>query len=185
MPDPSRSEATPLSARQVRELAEAGAAPAGGVPTYWDPTSDFAGYVRSLREQRGWTTRDAALRFGKSQAYVSRLEHLDRHRAPGMDVVRLIADVYAIDLREVLHRAGYRFELPPSFADALDAERAFEKLVGDPRFVPPGYQPEYAKLLAPEVKRYLVHVAIRSARATRAGDLDVEAWLGRSTGGAR
>lgn len=169
MPTKSRTAHEPLSARQMREFLDSGVAPDGVVPSYWDSAVDFAAYVRSLRERRGWTTREAAERMGKSQAYVSNLENAERKRPPSLGVVRDLANLYDVNLRSVLIGAGFRFDLPATMQAEVDIDVRFARLMGDSRLAPPGYRPEYEKLLSTEVKRFVVEVAVRAAGLARSG----------------
>ncbi len=147
------------------------------VAVFWDSTADFGAYLKGVRERKGWTTRAAAERFGVSQAYITKLENADRKRAPGTDIIHKIADVYGLDVREVMHEAGYRYDIPPSLDLKVGIDEAFRKLLNDPRFRPSGFHPDEEQFLSPLVKQQFVDLALNVARIVRDRDFDLEAWL--------
>ena len=147
------------------------------VPVFWDRDSDFGGYLKTVRERKGWTTRDAAARFGVSQAYISKLENQVRKQAPGEDLIGRVAEVYGLDVREVMHEAGYRFDIPRSLELKVSVDEAFRRLLNEPRFRPAGFQPDDERFFAPIVKQQIVDLALNVARAVGEEGLDLEAWL--------
>lgn len=165
------------SPREV-ELNEHGL-PVGGarVPAFWDEGSDFSGYLRMLRGDRGWTTRRVAEKLNVSQAYVSKIENIERKRPPNMDLVRKIADIYGIDLADVMHAAGYRFDVPPSVELKINTRKVFNRIMNDDRFKPSGFPIDDSRYLSPFVQSMLVDVAISVARQVRDHRFDFEAWL--------
>ncbi|MBK9649053.1 MAG: helix-turn-helix transcriptional regulator [Deltaproteobacteria bacterium] len=170
-----------MALRSPKELTF-GSAPEGEHTThsaevYWDPDADFGGYLKRAREQRGWTTREAARRFGVSQAYITKLEHQTRKRAPGDDLIQRVAEVYGLDPREVMHEAGLRFVIPPSLTLKLPVEQAFMRLLMDPRFRPVGFEPEHHGYYSLVVKQQLLDVALSVARAVKEEGFDLERWL--------
>jgi transcriptional regulator with XRE-family HTH domain len=123
------------------------------VPLLWDRDADFGGYLKAVRNRKGWTTRRAAEEFGVSQAYITKLENADRKRPPGTEILKKVADVYGLDFREVMHEAGYRYDIPPSLELKVAVDDAFRKLLGDRRFRPSGFHPEEEKFLSTLVKQ--------------------------------
>ncbi len=152
------------------------------VPLLWDREADFGAYLKAVRNRKGWTTRVAAEKFGVSQAYVTKLENTDRKRPPGTDILRKVADVYGLDFREVMHEAGYRYDIPPSLDLKMAVDEAFRKLLNDPRFRPSGFHPDEEQFLSPLVKQQFVDLALNVARVVREQDFDLEGWL-RQDGG--
>lgn len=144
---------------------------------YWDRTADFGAFLKEVRRRKGWTTRDAAKEFGVSQAYITKLENQERKQAPGEEVLRRIAEVYGLDLREVMHEAGIRFEIPPSLELKLHVDDAFVRLLSDPRFRPGGFEPDHHRYFSPVVKQQILDLALNVARAVQEEGLDLEAWL--------
>lgn len=147
------------------------------VAVFWDNAADFGGYLKSVRERKGWTTRAAADQFGVSQAYITKLENTDRKRAPGTDLIHKIADVYGLDVREVMHEAGFRYDIPPSLDRRVGVDAAFRKLLNDPRFRPSGFHPDEEQFLAPLVRQQFVDLKLNVARVVRSKDFDLEARL--------
>ncbi|MBK7756607.1 MAG: transcriptional regulator [Deltaproteobacteria bacterium] len=147
------------------------------VAVFWDKAAEFGTYLRSVRERKGWTTREAAAQFGVSQAYISKLENQPRKQAPGEDLIHRVAEVYGLDVREVMHEAGYRFDIPRSLELQVSVDEAFRRLLNDPRFRPSGFQPDDERFFAPIVKQQIVDLVLNVARAAREDGVDVEAWL--------
>lgn len=152
------------------------------VPLLWDREADFGRYLKAVRNRKGWTTRRAADEFGVSQAYITKLENADRKRPPGTEILGKVADIYGLDFREVMHEAGYRYDIPPSLDLKVAVDEAFRKLLTDPRFRPAGYHPDEEQFLSPLVKQQFVDLALNVARVVREQGLDLEAWL-RADGG--
>jgi transcriptional regulator with XRE-family HTH domain len=147
------------------------------VQFFWDPLCDFGGYLKRIREQKKWTTRDAAAKLDVSQAYVSKLENQARDSPPRRELLERIADVYGLDLRQVMHEAGYRFTVPPALEIRLAVDESFHALVNHPRFRPTGFEPEHERYYAPKIKQQMVDLALKVARAIREDDFDLETWL--------
>lgn len=143
---------------------------------FWDRQSDFGAYLKRIRERKGWTTRVAASHFGVSQAYITKLEHHERRRPPSTDLVKRVADVYGVDVREAMHEAGYRYEIPAVLDLQIGVDDAFRRLLGDERLTPAGYAPDDERFYAPLVKQHIVDLAVNVAKAVRDG-LDLEALL--------
>lgn len=152
------------------------------VAVFWDASAPFGAFLKAIRERKGWTTRRAAEAFGVSQAYITKLENTDRKRAPNSDLLHKIADVYGLDVREVMHEAGYRYDIPPSLDLKVAVDEAFRRLLNDPRFRPAGFHPDEERYLAPLVKQQFIDLALNVARVVRDQDFDLEGWL-RATGG--
>lgn len=147
------------------------------VPLFWDRDADFGAYLKGVRERKGWTTREAAAKFGVSQAYISKLENQPRKQAPGADLLHRVAEVFGVDVREVMHEAGYRFDIPRSLELKVSVDDAFRRVLNDPRFRPSGFQPDDERFFAPVVKQQIVDLVLNVARAAREDGVDVEAWL--------
>jgi transcriptional regulator with XRE-family HTH domain len=153
------------------------------VAVFWDRTAEFGAYLKGIRERKGWTTRAAAEHFGFSQAYVTKLENAERKRAPGTDLIQRLADGYGLDVREVMHEAGFRYDIPPSLELKVGVDEAFRRLLNDPRFRPAGFHADQEQYLAPLVKQQFVDLALNVARVVREEGFDLDAWL-RKAGGA-
>ena len=157
-----------------------------GVPTtahrvtaYWDQTADFGAYLKEVRNRKGLTTRQAAEAFGVSQAYITKLENHQRKQPPGEALIRRVSDVYGLDFREVMDRAGYRLDIPRSLELKMDIDNAFRRLMGDLRFRPSGHQPDDERFYSAVVKQHIVDLALNVARIVRDENLDLEDWLRR------
>jgi transcriptional regulator with XRE-family HTH domain len=143
----------------------------------WDPNSDFGGYLKTVRERMQWTTREAAAKFGVSQTYISKLENHRRKKAPSYGLLERIAEVYGLDLKEVMREAGYRFRIPIALELKLAIDVAFRVLVNDPRFRPVGFEPDHERFYAPQVKQQMVDLALKVAQVVYEEDFDFQGWL--------
>jgi transcriptional regulator with XRE-family HTH domain len=65
----------------------------------------FGAYVRQEREEREIGLREMAKKIGVSPTYLSKIER-DEFLPPAEDKVRKIAEIFGIDVDELLARAG-------------------------------------------------------------------------------
>jgi transcriptional regulator with XRE-family HTH domain len=154
----------------------------GYVPVFWDSSAQFGAYLRRIRIERGWTSREAGDKLGFSQAYVSALENKSRKQPPGMELIHTIVDGYGLDLQEVLREAGFRFPVPPSVDLELIIDEAFDRLMAEEKVRPPTYETQQARFLSSFAKQQILDLVLKVARAAKEG-FDVEALLRGGTGG--
>ena len=98
--------------------------------------ADFGEYIKNLREQRKLSLRDVAAKTGMSYSYLTKIEHGGR-KAPGPELLKRLAPVYGVSVRDLLKAAGYLDDtLPakPSLSEEEEVDRAFRYALSDPRF---------------------------------------------------
>ena len=65
----------------------------------------FGAFIRSIREEREFGLREMAKKIGVSPTYLSKVER-DEFPPPAEDKVRKIAEIFAIDVDELMALAG-------------------------------------------------------------------------------
>ncbi len=86
-----------------------------------------------LRRLRGeFSLRDVTARTGVSSSYLSQIERGDRK--PGSNMLRKLADLYNVDVEELLKRAGHAGRPDPYSDEAMEVERAYQYVLADPAF---------------------------------------------------
>ncbi len=101
-----------------------------------DLRADAEGYEdigALLKRLRGRVSlREVTRRTGVSSSYLSQIERgVSR---PGAHVVRKLAELYNVDARELLKRAGHGPQPDPYGDEAMDVERAYRFVLSDPAF---------------------------------------------------
>jgi transcriptional regulator with XRE-family HTH domain len=104
----------------------------------WRSDAAFGDYMRQIREEAGFSLRQAAEVFGTSFSYLQRLEKGPgaRHRPPTMRLIEKVARAYGRDLDEVMHAAGFRRNVPPDIDLAADIHVLFDALISEPGLRP-------------------------------------------------
>lgn len=109
-----------------------------------------------LRELRGaMSLREVRRLTSISDPYLSQIEK--GHRRPGPRVLKRLAALYAVDVHDLLKRAGhldYEGE-KPDVDQNLEIERAYQYVLSDPRFRM-GTRPSGP--LSEEAKRFIVEM---------------------------
>jgi HTH-type transcriptional regulator, competence development regulator len=95
--------------------------------------SNFSQFLKSLRERQRMSLRDVEKESGVSNAYIAQLEKGDRP-APSPDILKKLAHVYNITVRELLMRAGYLDEPEVSATEEERIEAAFQYVLADPDY---------------------------------------------------
>ena len=88
-----------------------------------------------LRWLRGETSlREVRRLTGISNSYLSEIER--GARRPGTNLLKRLAVLYSVDVRDLIERAGYldnEGQEPPA-DEPLEVERAYQYVLADPRF---------------------------------------------------
>jgi len=121
-------------------------------------TEDFGKYVRSLREDRGLSLRSAGAKAGVSSSYLTQIEH-GRRRPPGPDILKRLAPIYDVPVRDLMRAAGYLEEAIDTLSEEDEIDLAFRYVMSDPRYK------SGARLkgeLTTDVKRFIVEMYERA-----------------------
>lgn len=98
--------------------------------------NDFGEYLRKLREAQKLSLREMAAKTGVSVSYITQIEN-GKRKAPGPEVLKKLAPAYNVPVRDLLKAAGYMDdikELKSILSDEEEVERAFNYVIGDPRY---------------------------------------------------
>lgn len=99
--------------------------------------ADFGEYLKNLRDQSKLSLRDVAAKTGMSYSYLTQIEH-GRRKAPGPELLKKLAPVYGVSVRDLLKAAGYLDDIElaakPALSDEEEVNRAFEFVMSDPRY---------------------------------------------------
>ncbi len=95
---------------------------------------NFGQYLKKLRLDERLSLRDVEAKAGISASYLSQIEQ-GQKGPPGADILKRMAPVYNVPLRELLRAAGY---LEDSVVEKLSEEEevdmAFRYVMSDPRY---------------------------------------------------
>ncbi len=108
----------------------------GEVAFYREHNEGFGPYLRTLREDRGLSLRDAAEQLGLSFAKLQKMETGGRFRIDSLSLFSDLADFYVRPYTEVLEAAGIRVLEPHTLTAELDEESTFAHLVLHPALRP-------------------------------------------------
>lgn len=114
----------------------------------------FSEYIKGLRVARRLSLREVAREAGISNSYLSQVEQ-GRRGAPHPNMLRKLAVVYEVPVRELLENAGYLEEPEMAESEEQRIDRAFEFVMADSRFQA-GTRVKGG--LTYEAKRYIVEV---------------------------
>ena len=121
---------------------------------YYSRMSELGRRLAELRKSQRLTLREAALRAGVSNAYLSQIESGARP-TPHPNILRRLAPVYEVPVRELLEAAGYLDEPEISGGEDEQVNRAFEFVMADARFQAGTRVKEGLSI---EAKRYIIEV---------------------------
>jgi transcriptional regulator with XRE-family HTH domain len=119
---------------------------------------DFGDFVRSLRQEHGLSLRDVEAKAGVSSSYLAQIEH-GRRRPPGPDILKRLAPVYDVPVRDLLKAAGYLEEAGGALSDEEEVEMAFKYVMNDRRYKS---GTRIKGELTTEVKRFIVEMYERA-----------------------
>ena len=95
--------------------------------------SNLGHFLKSLRDRQRMSLRDVERESGVSNAYIAQLEKGDRP-APSPDILKKLARVYNVTVRELLMRAGYLDEPEVTATEEERIEAAFQYVLADPDY---------------------------------------------------
>ena len=94
---------------------------------------DFGAYLRRLRQEQKLTLREVEEMAGVSNSYLTLIERGLR-KPPGADVLKKLAPVYNVPVRDLLRAAGYLAEENREISEEEEIEMAFQFVMKDPRY---------------------------------------------------
>lgn len=94
---------------------------------------DFGQYLKSLRQEHSLSLRDVGAKATISSSYLAQIEQ-GRRRPPGPDILKRLAPVYDVPVRDLLKAAGYLEDTETSLSDEEEVELAFHYVMSDPRY---------------------------------------------------
>jgi len=115
---------------------------------------NFGQYMKDLRQKVRMSLREVERESGVSNAYIAQLERGDRP-PPSAEILKKLAPVYNVPLRDLLKAAGYWDEEKPSLTEEEEVEMAFQFVMNDPRY---RSGTRLSGPLTTEVKRFIVEM---------------------------
>lgn len=115
---------------------------------------EFGSYLKRLRNEHGLSLRDVEAKAGVSSSYMAQIEH-GRRRPPGPDILKRVAPVYDVPLRDLLKAAGYLEEAGGGLSEEEEVDLAFRYVMSDRRYKSGA---RVKGELTTEVKRFIVEM---------------------------
>ncbi len=115
---------------------------------------DFGQYLKTLRQEHSLSLRDVGAKASISISYLAQIEQ-GRRRPPGPDILKRLAPVYDVPVRDLLKAAGYLEDTETSLSDEEEVELAFRYVMSDPRYKSGA---RVKGELTTEVKRFIVEM---------------------------
>jgi len=94
---------------------------------------DFGEYLRGLRTEQRLSLREAEERAGVSISYLAQIEQ-GKRRPLGVDILKKLAPVYNVPIRNLLRVAGYLEEGTTELSEEEEVEMVFQYVMNDPRY---------------------------------------------------
>jgi len=115
---------------------------------------NFGEYLRTLRLEQKLSLREAEKLSGVSNSYLGLIERGQRP-IPGADILKKLAPVYNVPVRDMMRSAGYLKNEDVSISEDDEVEMAFNFVMNDPRYKS-GTRIKGG--LTTEVKRFIVEM---------------------------
>jgi len=96
-------------------------------------TENFGEYLRTLRSEKRYSLREVEELSGVSNSYLGLIERGQRP-IPGADILKKLAPVYDVPVRDLLGAAGYLKDESISLSEEDEVEMAFRYVMSDPRY---------------------------------------------------
>ncbi len=94
---------------------------------------NFGEYLRTLRLEKKLSLREVEKLSGVSNSYLGLIERGQRP-IPGADILKKLAPIYDVPVRDLLNAAGYLKEEKYSLSEEEEVEMAFRYVMNDPRY---------------------------------------------------
>ena len=92
----------------------------------------FGSYLKQVRKSRGLSLKQVETAAAVSNAYISQIE-TGRRRPPHPDILKKLAKVYDVPVRDLLIKAGYLDDDSERRVTAEQINSAFNHVTSDPR----------------------------------------------------
>jgi len=96
-------------------------------------TENFGEYLRTLRLEKRYSLREVEELSGVSNSYLGLIERGQRP-IPGADILKKLAPVFDVPVRDILRVAGYLKDEDVSLSEEDEVEMAFRYVMNDPRY---------------------------------------------------
>ena len=96
-------------------------------------TENFGEYLRTLRLEKRYSLRELEELSGVSNSYLGLIERGQRP-VPGADILKKLAPVLDVPVRDILRVAGYLKDEDVSLSEEDEVEMAFRYVMNDPRY---------------------------------------------------
>jgi len=96
-------------------------------------TENFGEYLRTLRLEKRYSLREVEELSGVSNSYLGLIERGQRP-IPGADILKKLAPVFDVPVRDILRVAGYLKDEDISLSEEDEVEMAFRYVMNDPRY---------------------------------------------------
>jgi len=94
---------------------------------------NFGEYLRTLRLEKRYSLREVEELSGVSNSYLGLIERGQRP-IPGADILKKLAPVFDVPVRDLLATAGYLKEEDTSMSEDDEVDMAFRFVMNDPRY---------------------------------------------------
>jgi transcriptional regulator with XRE-family HTH domain len=94
---------------------------------------NFGEYLKTLRVEKRLSLREVDQQSGVSNSYLGLIERGQRP-IPGADILKKLAPVYDVPVRDLLRVAGYLKNEDASLTENDEVEMAFKYVMNDPRY---------------------------------------------------
>jgi transcriptional regulator with XRE-family HTH domain len=94
---------------------------------------NFGEYLRTLRLEKRYSLREVEELSGVSNSYLGLIERGQRP-TPGADIIKKLAPVFDVPIRDMLEAAGYLKSEDISLSEDDEVEMAFRYVMNDPRY---------------------------------------------------
>jgi len=115
---------------------------------------NFGEYIRTLRLEQKLSLREVEQMAGVSNSYLGLIERGQRP-APGAEILKKLAPIYNVPVRDLLGAAGYLKDETISLSDEEEVDMAFKYVMNDPRYKS---GTRIRGGLTTEVKRFIVEM---------------------------
>ena len=94
---------------------------------------NFGEYLRTLRLEKRYSLREVEQMSGVSNSYLGLIERGQRP-IPGADILKKLAPVFDVPIRDMLAAAGYLKVEDITISEEDEVEMAFQYVMNDPRY---------------------------------------------------